>query len=185
MTQDILVDLSGGSASCFEIGADNITFDCAGHSITETGAGQSGREIYILASSGITVKNCVVNGFGDGILLLNSAGPITIEGNTLNGNTFGIRVENSAHNSVLNNAAVGNTRGIYLSSAPYNTVTGNNASNSVADGFDLIGSNSNTISNNRFCSSATLDVYSAGSSSNTASANACTTTSGFSCNAAC
>jgi parallel beta-helix repeat protein len=51
------------------IGADNVTLNCAGHSVIGPGSGFG----IFATSSGVTVTNCVVRGFELGIFLVGSS----------------------------------------------------------------------------------------------------------------
>jgi parallel beta-helix repeat protein len=74
------------------IAADNVTLDCAGHSVT---GGGTGTGILLDGRSRVTVKNCQVTAFEDGIRIEATAGRSSR--NTLAANT----VSNNATNGVL------------------------------------------------------------------------------------
>jgi len=52
------------------IEADNVTLDCAGHTVTGSG---SGFGILLESQSGVTVNNCDVSGFEHGVALFDSS----------------------------------------------------------------------------------------------------------------
>jgi parallel beta-helix repeat protein len=86
------------------IGADGITLDCAGHTIS--GPGNVG--IDLSGRTGVTVKNCTVTGFGIGFQLGNSF-QNTLVANASTGNgASGFAVEASNGNSFNSNKAEAN-----------------------------------------------------------------------------
>lgn len=105
---------------------DGVTLDCAGHTITSSRAGP-GPGIKLHKRSGVTIKNCIVTGFEDGIYL-----------------------DRSFNNTLTDNTAVGNTaRGIFLFASSGNTLTGNMADNNGDRGFSLsTGSSGNALTGN-------------------------------------
>ena len=136
------------------IGKDNIVLDGAGYSITGTGTGYG---IFLSGRTGVTIKNCVVTKFSNGIRLASSPNN-TLTGNTASSNTnSGIYLLSSSNNTLEGNTADNNTYyGIYLYSSTLNTLTGNPVSNNKFAGIYLYESSSNntlegnTASNN-FC----------------------------------
>lgn len=91
------------------IAADNVTLDCAHHSVTG-----NPKEIGIRAVGriGVTIARCVVVGFGEGIVLEDSSQSVLTE-NTLSENaTTGIRLTNADRNGLTGNY-VTYTRGLH------------------------------------------------------------------------
>ena len=94
------------------IDADNVTLDCAGHTITGTGTGGSaGTGISIDSRSGVTVKNCHVTQFSQGVGVGQSSA-IVLSGNSANGNGEGITVGSSSA-TVTNNTANDNNSCVF------------------------------------------------------------------------
>jgi parallel beta-helix repeat protein len=86
------------------IAADGVTLDCAGHTVS----GASGWGISLRDRTGVTVRNCRVTGFTDGIVLERSSGN-TLDGNHARTNAIrGIALYGSTGNRVVGNAAVAN-----------------------------------------------------------------------------
>ncbi|HSD33405.1 MAG TPA: right-handed parallel beta-helix repeat-containing protein [Gemmatimonadales bacterium] len=56
------------------IEADNVTLDCAGHTITGPGESPYNSGVLVLSYSGVTVKNCLVTSFDQGIQVADSVG---------------------------------------------------------------------------------------------------------------
>ncbi|HJX50576.1 MAG TPA: NosD domain-containing protein, partial [Candidatus Nanoarchaeia archaeon] len=128
------------SGTCIIIGADNITLDCDGHSITGTSTGNG------ISNNGydnITIKNCNISNFSTGIILTNAVYNNTIFNNTLrNMGSYGVslyvggsvNVSNNISSNSFNNSAAS----IYLSIAYGNVIKNNNISNTgIYDGITL------------------------------------------------
>ncbi len=115
------------------IDADNITLDCAGHAVTGSG---SGTGILIQSKTGVTVKNCNVSNFRDGIVLRFGSGN-TLQDNTASGNDVsGFIISNTSDNTLTGNTARDNgSIGFNLGSASDNAFTENTARNNGVNGF--------------------------------------------------
>ena len=108
------------------IGADNVTFDCDGFTVSGP-VPPSGNGIELTSRSGVTVEDCNVTGFSNGFLLSGS-----------NNNTF---TQNTSHN---------NLSGFTLLDSSYNTFDDNTAINNQGvgrpnHGFGIRRSNNNTF----------------------------------------
>lgn len=117
-----------------EIEADDVTLDCAGHTIS--GPGTRAEDEYgfvgilLDGRTNVTVKNCRVSGFDYGILLTARLG------------------SGSDGNRVIDNAAFGNRLdGLRVSESEHNVLAGNNASSNGEHGFALLG-DSNVVTRN-------------------------------------
>ena len=148
-------DLTDCVGNGLVIGADNITLDCSGHLI---GGDDSGTDsgVYLSGRSGVTVQNCTVTGFHDGIYLYYSSN------NTLTGNTSASNTETGIHLGVFaNNNDIEN-----------NTVRNNNIL-----GISMVSnSDNNTLNSNVACSSR-IDIANTGS--NSGDNNTCDATSNW------
>jgi parallel beta-helix repeat protein len=101
LNQDI-----GSYGSCIRIDADNVTLDCAGHSIRNMPSESSASGIKADWRNNVTVKNCVIEGYGRyGAYALSLRGVFdsSILGNTLNGSYWGLRLD-GADNVMRDNA---------------------------------------------------------------------------------
>ena len=164
--------------ACIRISASNVLLDCNGFSITNNGTFVSGGIVTegpaAAAISAVTVQNCVVSDYSQGIVAINTddstftnntvfdnlfSGITARDGST--GNVFsfntvfgndenGIGIsDNSDGNTLSGNIAHDNGEdGIELSSVDGNTLGGNNAYNNSVFGFDLVTSDSNSLSDN-------------------------------------
>jgi parallel beta-helix repeat protein len=129
----LTADITGCMGAGLIIGADNITLDCAGHSIVGANLSyihygvQMARppvppETNIVGVNGVTVQNCDVSSFYNGIYLYNSANNNIIRNNTLHDNTVaGIRLAaNISSNEIYENECYNNSNsGIYLGPLKY------------------------------------------------------------------
>lgn len=118
-----------------EVQADEVTLDCAGHTIS--GPGTRAEDEYgfvgilLDGRSGVTVKNCRVSGFDYGILLTARLG------------------SGSDGNRLIDNAVYGNRLdGVRVNESEHNVLTGNIASSNGQHGFALLG-NSNIVTRNQ------------------------------------
>jgi parallel beta-helix repeat protein len=125
------------------ITAQDIIFDCKGHSITGSG-GSDG--IFVIGKNEVTIRNCNVSGFVNGIYMEkskkgSSAKVSSIIGNTVTGNASqGIYLFESdwveiTHNDANNNA----DWGIAADRSDHITVVGNHANNNGARGIHFQG----------------------------------------------
>ncbi|MCD4759332.1 right-handed parallel beta-helix repeat-containing protein, partial [archaeon] len=147
-----------------QVWAHGITIDCAGFTIDgDKTDGKHG--INIGGYDGVTVKNCYIKEFDNGILTWGASANNYIFNNTFYNNTdYHILLYTGSHNtSVINNAlSVGGTTGaggtaIYLYGNDQ-TVSGNNIS-SVSTGVDLRGGSGSNVSNNVMSTLINYGVY--------------------------
>jgi len=158
------------------IGADSITLNCDGHTITGSGTG-SGNGIKLVSRTGVTIRNCTVTNFDDGIQI-NQSNNNTFENNLThhniqegfdiedaNTNNFventsrdngrdGFDVGTSSSNTFTGNVATGNGtsgsggNGIELDFSASNILTANTVNNNALNGFSLDSSSGNTFEGN-------------------------------------
>jgi parallel beta-helix repeat protein len=142
--------LAADVTGTISIAADGITLDCAGHEVV--GSGQD-TGIMLDGRTGVTVKNCRVSGFANGIRLVNWTGPSSQ--NTLLGNTvtasdaIGIVVIGSSGDVLTGNAASNSAYGdlVVIDSAA-ETLTANTATRGGWYGIMLQRSSGNTLRGN-------------------------------------
>ena len=132
--------LSGDIGSCSDIGLrisnNNITLDCAGHTISGNNTPFSAG-IVSSGFAGVTIKNCSVTGFFQGIYI-DFGSNVNLTDNTLNGNTVGIFVQRTPGSTITGNIADGNSQdGVFMGTgASGDTLTGNTANNNAFYGFE-------------------------------------------------
>ncbi len=146
--------LRGCPAEGLIINANGITLNCKGSVISGDDSGnESG--IYIEDNSRITIENCEITNFHDGINFNHSSNN-TIFNNSLHSNTGkGIRIYIGLNNFLMNNIVSSNWEaGIHLKSSHYtilmnNTVLTNNIASSEGEaGIYLYVCHNSTLENN-------------------------------------
>jgi parallel beta-helix repeat protein len=169
LTQDIINSIDD---VCIDIQADNVILDCQGHLIDGVGAPAS---IGILVHGlHITIMNCYLNDWYEGIYVVNSFSNsiINIHGDTVgamvhleasNDNTIsnvegGVHLQFSNHNTISD--VSGGNPSVYLEASDDNTIS------NVEGGVHLEASNDNTISD---VSGGNPSVYLEASNDNTIS----------------
>jgi parallel beta-helix repeat protein len=111
------------------IEGNGIVLNCAGQSVIGTAAGVG---INVTRHTGVTIKNCNVSKFANGIYLLDSSGD-TLTSNTVH--------DNNVENDFVHGG------GIVLDNSSYNTLSRNVGGSNGGQGFALFGfSNYNTLS---------------------------------------
>jgi parallel beta-helix repeat protein len=111
LTEDI--DDGGGtpiSQSCFEIRADDVTFDGNGHDVAGRGVSHT-NGVAVLGAENVTVRNFEVHDWHNGVLVEN--GSASVHDVRSYGNAYGIRLVN-ASGTVADNSAEDNLVGIYV-----------------------------------------------------------------------
>jgi len=127
------------------IGANNITLDCAGHTIAGDGTGFG---IHQVGRTGVTIKDCNITNFEQGIFLQSGSSGNTIMDNTASNNNIGIHLADSSDNSVVMNTVTDNNVGFDLFNASNNIIEGNTAKNSFFEGILLSGNTPSGTSGN-------------------------------------
>jgi parallel beta-helix repeat protein len=129
------------------VGADGITLDCAGHTVSATGwaaidltnhtgvtiencnvVGAEGAGIWVHGSSGNTIVDNTASGNGTGIWLFEGSANNVVRGNDVSNNSFyGLWVQSDSNgNAIANNVASRmQYSGIFLIFVSHNTLTGN------------------------------------------------------------
>ncbi|MFH8109718.1 MAG: NosD domain-containing protein, partial [Candidatus Aenigmatarchaeota archaeon] len=142
--------LDSSSKSCINVSANNITLDCLGNTIDGTDA-SSTYGINISRSSSqatnITVKNCIVTDWSDGIYLHNSANNKLINITVNSSTNRAIFLDASSSNLLEDIKAYNNYRGLYIYYSSDNQVKDSIIQESSRHDF-LIGADSDTSCNN-------------------------------------
>ena len=155
------MECEGVSATSYALalGAEGITLDCNGSSITGNGIGIG---VKFSGVTGATIKNCEISGFSQGILsgnamtssnyILNNtvynisqygiairqANDYTIQDNEVSNSSIGIRVVASSGSIIYNNTIINPLdKGISLSNAENSNITGNTIQNADVNGIYL------------------------------------------------
>ncbi|MCX6774328.1 MAG: S8 family serine peptidase, partial [Candidatus Micrarchaeota archaeon] len=153
---------NASSSDCVMMNASNIVLDCAGYSIIGTSPDDGRYGVYIPGKNNVTIKNCNIWNFSDGIRTSGGVSNSLIQNNTITDSVSGINIYVSgtnANNTITNNI-IANTTGsdpynygygirIYVSSgsATNNNITYNNISGTTL-GIYIPGAEDNRIANN-------------------------------------
>jgi parallel beta-helix repeat protein len=121
------VDNGGNTAisqACFEITADDVTFDGNGHTIDGRGESHT-KGVAVVNAENVTVTNFEVTDWHEGVLVEN--GSATVQNVNASSNAYGIRLVNANASEVANNTVENNLIGIYADGADV-TLDGNDLS---------------------------------------------------------
>ncbi len=140
-------DVGPCSGDGLTIGASNITLNCAGHTIAGMGTDLSVLGVVLDGVTGVTVRNCSVNGFIEGFRVIFSSSN-TLVGNTASGNMFGFFTSSSQGNTFIGNTADNNQIGIDVVLSSGNAFKGNTANSNSVSGFSSESSILNTFTGN-------------------------------------
>jgi parallel beta-helix repeat protein len=156
---ELIEDLSA-TGDCLTVSADNITLDC--DEFTLTGTNGTGVGILLApGTQGVTVVDCNVTGFNEGIKLTSAIGN-ALTGNSASQSFRGIALSSSSQNTLRDNTVSDNTVGIDLRSNSNDNLLAGNTASGNNHGFLLFGSRDNDLSENSFLGSASNPSGSAG-----------------------
>jgi parallel beta-helix repeat protein len=108
---NLTYDLFSNNKTCLTFGADNIVLDCAGHSLTgDNNTDKHG--IYSSGKNNITIKNCLVKDFDDGIRTYQTNDSFFYNNTAYGGwndvDGHGFYFEGSSNNLIENNTGIAN-----------------------------------------------------------------------------
>ena len=148
------------------IGANGVTLDCA--SFTVSGVGD-GNGIELTNRSGVTVKNCRVEGFRHGFNISASSNNTFNQNISENNGRFGFIISDSSNNTFTQNSSGDNIfHGFRISLSNNNTFAENISENNGGTGFLLItNSDGNTFTENTSSGNGVIGFFVGGSSLNT------------------
>jgi PGF-pre-PGF domain-containing protein len=143
---NLTADIVNNSGTCFVIGANNVTLNCGGYTIDGDDSASS-YGIDVSGKDNVTVENCTITDFNQGMKLLSNADFNYFYNITLTSNTKGIYSAYNNNITLTNITSYNNTEfGIQISqcenytirniSVYNNTITG--SSNFVIDGKSAI-----------------------------------------------
>jgi|GEM_PF-1184378 len=147
LNQDIL---NSEESICINISSSDVVFDGAGYNITgKNNGGTFG--VYVhnpdFSINNVTVKNLIVTDWERGIFF-DYAQNGSIINNTVNSNSYGIKIISGSNNFLLNNSVNYNWDGIHLEYTSGNNLTNNTAGTNSGYGIHLINSIGSTLKNN-------------------------------------
>ncbi len=154
-SEDILTltaDITGHSGTCISFGgADDITFDCDGFTISGNGSTSTGRGIWLNGSGSGSRSNIItgctnISYFYTGLCLIHTSHNNTLTNITASNNRYGLSIYYTDNNTLTNITVSNNQdKGIYLSSSDNNTLTNIAASNNTEHALYIWHSRNNTI----------------------------------------
>lgn len=146
-------DLQDCSEDGLVVAASNVTLDCNGFAITGAGSASNTAGIRSHGTSGVTIQNCRIENFTNGITL-EDASTHTVMQNTLVGNkSAGLYVHRSTDNILQENEVERNGYGIYLLQDSNNVVDRNIVKNNSDVGIFLVQSTGGTLMENQVSTS--------------------------------
>ena len=155
-TLDANMTCGGVSSHAINIGADNITLDCGGFTLTGD-LSPDNIGVDNVGYDGVTVKNCNVTNFETGIHFGSGANNAIITDNTANANSTGFHIQNGSSYTVTGNTTnssivlPGNAGGygMFITDLSDSNIADNIASSNTYDGIKLSsGLGNNTITGN-------------------------------------
>jgi parallel beta-helix repeat protein len=150
----ITADIIGHSGTCFNIKADDVNFDCNDKTISGDGTGSG---ILLSSRTGVTIENCNIEHFDNGINLGSSDGNIITNLHAKTNEAYGIRLLDSDSNTItyvtvednghqLATPGADKKDGIILQSGSHNNILTNiNADGNARNGIWIAGGKNNEI----------------------------------------
>jgi parallel beta-helix repeat protein len=140
----LTADIGPCSGDGIIIGADNITLDCNGHTVSGSGTGSTGTGITVPAGiSGVTIRNCQVTEFGIGFSVFGPSNTLLDNTATRNGGA-GFNIGGVGDTNLLDNTATRNGgSGFALEGASTNTLLDNTATRNGGSGFSIFADSTN------------------------------------------
>jgi parallel beta-helix repeat protein len=143
-TYVIIQDINA-TGDCFTVSTDIVTLDCNGFSITGDGSGT------FFNSNGwnnLTVKNCTITNFSNGIIISNSALNIVADNTIDTMGNYGISFGNANRSTIINNVIEDAPNGINIQSCGSDYLINNTVHTSPNIGIYLDGANNNVLDGN-------------------------------------
>jgi hypothetical protein len=151
-------DLGPCSGDGLDVGANGITINLNGHTIT---GGGSHWGIFDHSYTSVTVENGTLTGFASGVRFENGASGGRLQGLRLTSNaSCGADVDGSDHVVLSGNYAVSNPHeGFCVSNGSADQVAGNWVEANGIDGIDVIDDNAVVVSQNRMLNDSENGLY--------------------------
>jgi parallel beta-helix repeat protein len=129
------------------IDADDVTLDCAGFRVAGPSSDPSVQEGIVVAyRSGVTIRDCTVEGFPRGILLESSTATTVVANRLIGNGDYGLFLFDADANVIAHNEATGNPGSAYGGSDfDRNTFEHNTATGNGGNGFEMTRSSNNTF----------------------------------------
>ncbi|MCK4670840.1 MAG: right-handed parallel beta-helix repeat-containing protein, partial [Nanoarchaeota archaeon] len=149
-----------GTITCITIGAHNVVFDCAGYTIT----GNYSTGTYGVSSTGkanITVKNCDIFNFSNGIFIQGSNNATLLNNTLRNNSAYGISLSSQTNSRILNNTLYNNSDGniITTSSSHGAQIINNNVTDSSGGWGIYVGTSQNSSLRDNVANGNSITYY--------------------------
>ncbi len=139
------------TGTCFTIGAHNIILDCQGFTLTSNG---SGRGVTATDKRNVTIKNCAINTFNDGLFFLRVNDSLMMDNTVTASTDDGIDTQTSNYSTIHQNTVTGSfDNNIALFRSVGMNITWNTVTSAGGDAFSngialLSDSRQNLVANN-------------------------------------
>ena len=143
LSHDVSTAITSGNA--INVTVNNVTIDCNGYKIGGLAAGSSSLTIGINADAtrqNITIRNCGIRGFYEGIDLKGGAGHL-VEDNRLDNNLY-VGIEVDGDNNRVRRNAVYDTGG-YASGASFGIIASADVVGNIVSGVMPVAANTNSL----------------------------------------
>ena len=149
-------DLIGCAGDGIKIGADNLVLDCGGYQLTGDGTSTDYGVDNFIGYENITVQNCILVGFGNGIYYSSCAEGLIINNTIVNNTADGVKLVRVNNTLVNDTIIMNNSNGIGMNlffgsknnTLIDNTITKNEFGISVDEGSDDNDIIENVLNNN-------------------------------------
>ncbi len=149
LTQDIT---NSPNTTCITVEASNLFLDCGGHKID--GLDNAGsRGIYSNSYDNITIKNCNITDWENGIYFASSSWN-KINGSNISSNQANGIYMSSSNNNVIEgaNISTNENHGVYMTASSNNNITYSEFYDETSNGIFMESSSNSNIVNNSICS---------------------------------
>ena len=141
--------LTGDHHGSIVIDADGVTLDCDGFRVVGPSSDSSFQDGIVLETRiGVTIRDCIVEGFPRGILVANSSETTIVDNRLVGNGDNGLYLNNSFGSVVIGNVATGNSGSGYGGDFGWSTFERNIATANGGNGFDMTRSSHNTFRRN-------------------------------------
>ncbi len=156
--------------TCMVFGDDYLSLNCDNHTITGSG---SGTGIVALNKKNLSITNCRVLNFTNGIGLGGTNHSTLASNEVYNNSNIGIALQASSFNNLTNNTVYSSNYGIYLNAySVNNTLHSNTVHSNAKNGFLMLrNSQNNTLSVNSAYNNSMSGVAASASQKNTFNSN--------------
>jgi hypothetical protein len=144
------------SGTCLNVKANNVTLDCAGFSITGDGIGFDDGISFSGDYNDVTIKNCNISNFYNGIYTAQSTSGFYITNSYISASTEGVLLNNKQNVLILNSTILGGDEN-QMQFVSNITISNSTLSGNSLNGLYIFGRNI-TLENNAFSGATALKL---------------------------